>query len=221
MAKLLSINVAQPKFVTINEKPVLTAIDKMPVHGAIWLGSLGLNGDGQADKTVHGGFHQAVYTYPIEHYAHWQSFLGAEMLPPGTFGENLTITGLDEDTMYIGDILKIGEALIQVTMPRIPCFKFAHKVNSKEIIEPFLKSGRSGFYQRVLQEGFIEAGQEIEIVERDSRAVSVRTALIMQKLDLSLLGDAPASQLASALQIPSLAPLLKTTYEKRLADLNL
>lgn len=221
MAKLLSINIAQPAFVQINEQPVLTAIYKQPVQGALWLGSLGLNGDGQADKTVHGGAHQAVYSYPIEHYAHWQCFLSSDTLPPGTFGENLTTLGLDEDSMYIGDILKIGEVLVQVTMPRIPCFKFAHKVNSKEIIESFLKSGRSGFYQRVLQEGFIEAGQEIEIVERDSRAVSVRTALIMQKLDLSLLGDAPANQLENALHIPSLAPLLKTTYEKRLADLNL
>lgn len=217
--KLIAVNVAMPTTMTIEGKTVMTGIDKKAVSGPVWVGELGCKGDGQADKSVHGGPHQAVYSYAIEHYPHWQQFLGVNSLGYGTFGENLTIAGLDEDTTHVGDVLQIGEVQLQVTMPRIPCFKFAHKVGSKAIVEPFLKSGKSGFYQRVLKTGYLEAGQKIELVSRDPQTLSIRQALIMQKLDLSLLGQDAKTALRSALKIPSLAPLLKTTYSERLAAL--
>lgn len=217
--QLVSLNIALPKTVMINGKPVLTGIYKQPVQGAVWLTKLGFTGDDQADKTVHGGEHQAIYSYPLEHYDYWQTEQQLSNLPHGTFGENLTTIGLHEDSIHIGDVLKIGEATVQVTMPRIPCFKFGHKIGRPTILEPFLKSGRSGFYQRVLTEGYIKAGDSITLIDRTTNSINVRTALILQKLDLTLATQDPKQLLQQALQIPSLAPLLKQVYTERLSEL--
>lgn len=217
--QVVSLNIALPKTVMIKDSPVLTGIYKQPVQGPVWLTKLGFNGDGQADKTVHGGEHQAIYSYPLEHYAYWQTDQQLNNLAHGTFGENLTTTGMQEDTLHIGDILKIGEATVQITMPRIPCFKFGHKIGRPNILEPFLNSGRSGFYQRVLTEGYIKAGDNITLIERATNSISVHTALILQKLDLTLATKDPKQLLQQALQIPSLAPLLKKVYAERLSEL--
>ncbi|MDP2248000.1 MAG: MOSC domain-containing protein, partial [Nitrosomonadales bacterium] len=151
-----------PQKININGREVLTAIYKTPVQNRIRMRKLNLEGDGQADLTVHGGEHQAVYSYPFEHYSYWQQVLKKPELAMGTFGENLTVSGLLETEVYVGDILQIGEgadaAVVQITMPRIPCFKFGHKVGRPDILDEFLLSGRSGFYQRVLTEGEIGAG---------------------------------------------------------------
>jgi len=212
--KLLSVNVAQPQEIEMNGRPVLTGIYKQPVARRVRLGKLSLDGDGQADLTVHGGEHQAAYAYPIEHYAHWQAVLGRDALPPGTFGENLTIRGLLEDEVRVGDIVEIGGAVVQVTMPRLPCFKFAHKVGRPDILKEFLHSGRSGFYLRVLTEGEVGAGDDITMLERDAAGITVRVALGLQKLQ-----EGDAGQLRRALAIPSLAPLLRGDLEKRLATI--
>lgn len=209
--QITSINVAMPNTIEIKGKPVLTSIYKEPVTGSVWLGKLGLTGDGQADLTVHGGEHQALYSYPVEHYEYWQNRLHIPQLAPGTFGDNFTTSGLLEDEICVGDILSIGEALVQVTMPRIPCFKFGHKIGHPEILNEFLRSGKSGFYQHVLTEGYVKVGDKIVLVERDPNQISIRTALGLQKLDE---GDAPL--LEQALKIKSLAPLLKNIYEQRL-----
>ncbi len=218
--RVISVNVAIPKTIEINGDLVSTGIYKNPVQAAIWLGKLTLDGDDQADKKVHGGPHQAAYCYPLAHYAHWQERLSANDLPYGTFGENFTITGLDEHNTFIGNVLQIGEAIVQVTMPRIPCFKLAHKLGDTKIIKEFLQSGRSGFYLRVLTEGNVKAGDDITLISHDPQAISVHTALILQKLDLALIkNSAPESILRSALSIISLAPLLKEEYTKRLASI--
>jgi MOSC domain-containing protein YiiM len=212
--QIKSINVAMPKTIEIKGRPVLTAIYKEPVADSVWLGKLGLVGDGQADLTVHGGEHQAVYSYPIEHYEYWQKQLNTAPLMLGIFGENFTVSGLFEDEICVGDILSIGEATVQLTMPRIPCFKFGHKIGHPEILDAFLRSGKSGFYQRVLTEGYVKVGDEIKIIERDSNKISIRTALGLQKLD-----EGDAALLAQALKIKSLAPLLKEVYAQRLSAL--
>jgi len=218
--QVISVNVSLPKIIEINGDLVSTGIYKLPVQTAAWLGKLTLDGDDQADKKVHGGPHQAAYCYPLAHYAHWQARLSASDLPYGTFGENFTITGLDEHNTFIGDTFQIGEAIVQVTMPRIPCFKLAHKLGDAKIIKEFLHSGRSGFYLRVLTEGHVKAGDDISIINRDPQGVSVYTALILQKLDLSLVKDTtPETILKSALAIPSLAPLLKEEFSKRLTSM--
>ncbi|MFQ6332551.1 MOSC domain-containing protein [Methylophilus sp. 3sh_L] len=211
--KLLSVNAAMPQTVHINGKAVLTGINKTPLAGKVTVQALGLAGDGQADLTVHGGEYQALYAYPIEHYAHWQNRLQTSTLPYGTFGENLTIEGLLESEVCVGDLLQIGEEVqLQVTMPRIPCFKFGHKVGKPDILDEFLRSGFSGFYLRVVKTGQIQAGDEIKILQHDTHGISIRTALGLQKLD-----EGDHALLQKALQVPSLPPLLRKVYSERLS----
>ncbi len=210
--KLLSVNVARVREVEINGKPVLTGIYKQPVSGRVWLGKLSLDGDEQADHTVHGGEHQAAYVYPVEHYAHWQAVLERESLPHGTFGENLTVAGLLESEVNVGDILRIGAAVVQPTLPRLPCFKFAHKIGHPGILKEFLHSGKSGFYLRVLTEGEVGAGDEIAVLERDQAGISIRAVLGLQRLK-----EGDAELLRRALAIPSLEPGLKSDLAQRLA----
>lgn len=209
--KLMSLNIALPQTVEIHGNPVRTGIYKQPVAGRVRLGRLGLAGDGQADLTVHGGEHQAVYSYPIEHYAHWQEVLQSAALPFGTFGENFTISGWLEETVCVGDIWQVGDAQIQVTLPRLPCFKFGHKVGKPDILKEFLHSGRSGFYHRVLTEGLVGAGDEIKLVQCDPAGLTVRMALGLQKL-----GEGDEPLLRRALQIPSLSPVLRRDLTARL-----
>jgi MOSC domain-containing protein YiiM len=210
--KLLSINVAQPREVEINGRPVATGIYKEAVSGPVWLGRLTLAGDGQADLTVHGGEYQAAYSYPVEHYAHWEQVMGVANYPPGMFGENFTVSGLLEDDVCVGDIWRIGEARLQVTSPRVPCFKFGHKIGRPSILREFLHSGRSGFYHRVVEEGLVAAGDAIELLEKDAREITVRQILGMQKL-----GEGDAASLRRALEIGCLPPGLRRELESRLS----
>jgi len=212
--KIIAVNVGQLARVEINGRPITTGINKLPVASAVWLRKLGFDGDQQADLTVHGGEHQAAYCYPCEHYAHWQSVLGrTEPLTFGTFGENLTTIGLLETEVYIGDVYRFGKALVQVTAPRVPCFKFGHKIGRPDILKEFLHSGYSGFYLRVLEEGRIAAGDDISLVERDPAAITVRMILGLQKLS-----EGDGHFLRKALLIQNLEPRLKRELEARLAE---
>lgn len=218
--RVLSVNCSLPQTVEINGKTVLTGINKTPVSSPIQVDQLGFEGDDQADKSVHGGPEQAVYCYSGNHYDHWQQYLNVDALPFGSFGENLTVSELDETTVCIGDVLQIGTSKLQVTKPRIPCFKLAHKLGSKTMVKDFLYSGFSGFYCRVLQTGVINRLDEIITITHDKQAIDVKTALILQKLDLSML-PAPKSLLKKALLIPSLTTELKQTFALRLDQLNM
>lgn len=210
--QILSVNVSLPRTVEINGKAVPTGIYKEPVSGPVTVRKLGLAGDGQADLTVHGGEHQAVYAYPIEHYPHWAKFLGADSLGHGTFGENLTVRGLVETEVCIGDIHRMGSVLLQVTCERLPCFKFAHKVGRPDILKPFLQSGYSGFYYKVLQEGSLKAGDSIEIVEKDVQGVTVRALLGVHRLN-----DDDPETMEKLLKVQALAPGVRQDIERRLA----
>src|SRR6202040_4302110 len=156
--RILSVNVALPREVTWQGKLVTTGIFKEPIEGSVMLRTLNLDGDGQADLTVHGGVSKAVYAYPSEHYDYWRKELPGMDLPWGMFGENLTTTGLSEDELHIGDRLQIGSAVLLVRQPRMPCYKLAAKFQREDMIERFLRSGRSGFYFSVEQEGEVAAG---------------------------------------------------------------
>ena len=216
--KLLSVNISPTKMVQINGQQVPTGIYKTPVQGCVRLGKLTLAGDSQADTRVHGGEHQAAYCYPFEHYAYWQYRLKMPNLAYGTFGENFTVAGLLEENICIGDILQIGDAktgaVVQVTMPRTPCFKFGHKIGRPDILKEFLNSEKSGFYLRVIQAGVVEANDPINIIERDPQAISIRSTLGMQKL-----GEGDSVLLQRALKVASLAPLLKKIFEARLIEM--
>lgn len=171
--KLVSVNVALPRIVEYYGEPVATGIFKEPVQGPVMVRRLNLDGDGQADLSVHGGTNKAVYVYPSEHYAYWKKELPDIELPYGMFGENFTTEGLLEDGVNVGDRFRIGGAELMATEPRLPCYKLGIKFGRPDIIKRFLQSRRTGFYFAVLKEGEVEAGDVIELQERDGNDIAV------------------------------------------------
>ena len=171
--KIISLNVGLPRLVLRNEEPVSTGIFKEPVEGRVRLKTLNLDGDRQADLSVHGGPQKAVYLYPSEHYDFWKQELPDMNLPWGMFGENLTTTGLFETEVHIGDKFRIGTAELMVTQPRMPCYKLGIRFGRADIIRRFLASERTGFYFSVLKEGEIGTGDEVELLERNASGVRV------------------------------------------------
>jgi MOSC domain-containing protein YiiM len=171
--KLLSLNVGVPREVTWNGQTVLTGIFKDTVDGPRMLRRLNLDGDRQADLSVHGGPTKAAYLYPSEHYPFWKEELPDTELPFGVFGENFTTEGLDEQAICIGDRFSIGKAQVVVTEPRMPCFKLAIRFGRPDMLKRFLKSGRTGFYFGVLEEGEVQAGDEISLLGRDPSGLKV------------------------------------------------
>ena len=154
-------------------KVVTTGIFKEPVNGPVMLRRLNLDGDGQADLTVHGGASKAVYAYPSEHYAFWRAELPGMDLPWGVFGENFTTEGLLETAVYIGDRFRIGETEVMVTEPRMPCYKLGIKFGRADIIKRFLASRRTGFYFAVVREGMVTAGNALELIGQEQQEISV------------------------------------------------
>jgi MOSC domain-containing protein YiiM len=171
--KILSVNVGLPREVTWQGKLVTTGIFKEPVNGPVMLRTLNLDGDRQADLTVHGGVSKAVYAYPSEHYAFWRTEFPEMNLPWGMFGENLTTEGLLEDAVYIGDRFRVGQTELMVTEPRMPCYKLGIKFGRADIIKRFLASRRSGFYFAVMREGMVSAGDALELIGREQQDISV------------------------------------------------
>jgi len=160
--KLLSLNISGLRQVEHRGKTVGTGIFKEPVTGPVKATRLTLEGDRQVDLRYHGGEHKAIYAYPHEHYATWAEELGRDDLTFGQFGENFTTEGLLETNVHIGDRFRVGEALVEVTQPRVPCFKLGIKMGDPHFVRIFLESERCGFYLRVLEEGAVEAGDAIE-----------------------------------------------------------
>jgi MOSC domain-containing protein YiiM len=171
--KIISVNVGLPREVVWKGQNVTTGIFKEPASGRIAMRTLNLDGDRQADLTVHGGVDKAVYAYPSEHYTYWKRELPDRVLPWGMFGENLTTEGLDEETINIGDRFRVGSAEVAVTQPRMPCYKLGLKFGRDDILKRFLLSKRTGFYFTVLKEGEVEAGDKIELLSRDKNNITV------------------------------------------------
>lgn len=161
--KIISVNVGRPQEVRAAGTPVRTSIFKQAVSGRVGVRTLNLDGDEQSDLTVHGGPDKAVYLYPSEHYAYWQQQLPALSFPWGAFGENLTLDGLLEDDVRVGDHLRIGTAEFVVTQPRMPCYKLGIRFDRPDMVKRFYRSGRSGFYVSVFREGEVGAGDEVEL----------------------------------------------------------
>jgi MOSC domain-containing protein YiiM len=171
--KLVSVQVGRPRTVRWHGKSVSTGIYKEPVAGRIMLYRFNLDGDQQADLTVHGGLDKAVYVYPSEHYPIWQAEISDMALPYGMFGENFTTEGLDEESVHIGDQFRIGDAVVEVTQPRMPCYKLGVRFARPNMPKRFHASGRCGFYLAVLHEGEVGAGDLWERIARDDQQVSV------------------------------------------------
>jgi MOSC domain-containing protein YiiM len=150
--RIVSVQVGQVREVAHRGRAVRTAIYKEPAPFRVRARTLGLEGDAQADPRVHGGPDQAVYAYDLSGYAHWKRELGADF-PPGRFGENLTVEGMPEAEVSLGDVYRVGSAVLQVTEPRSSCFKLALTMERPQFPKTFLASGRTGFYLRILEQG--------------------------------------------------------------------
>lgn len=170
--KIVSVNLAPVGRLQVEQHGTLhriaSAINKIPVPGKVDVGRLGLAGDEQADLTVHGGLDKAVYAYPIEHYGFWEqqrtlALKRSAPLPPGSMGENLTLEGLLEQDLWVGDQLAIGSVVLLVTEPRRPCFKFAAKMGFSHAVKMMVQSGFTGFYLRVLQTGALQSGDMVRV----------------------------------------------------------
>ncbi len=172
--KVLSVNVGLPRKVIFNGQLVTTAIFKDPVNGPIMLRKLNLDGDRQADLTVHGGVDKAVYSYPAEHYGYWRKQFPNMDIPWGMFGENFTTEGLTEDTVNVGDQFQVGSAKLVASQPRMPCYKLGVRFGTMDIIRRFLVSGRPGIYFRILKEGEVQTGDKIELTKKDKNNVTVK-----------------------------------------------
>ena len=171
--KILSINVSLPKEIDFEGQKVTTGIFKEPIEGRIMLRTLNLDGDKQADLTVHGGPDKAVYAYPIEHYEFWRKVYPNMEMPNGMFGENFTIEGLMEIDVNVGDIFRIGSSKVVATQPRMPCYKLGVKFGRMDVLKKFLASGRSGIYFKVLEEGEVGAGDSIIQIKKDINQVGI------------------------------------------------
>ena len=171
--KVLSVNVGQPREVAYRGEMIRTAIWKSPVAGRVRVTKQNLEGDRQADPSVHGAPDMTVYAYPSEHYEFWRRELPGAELPWGAFGENLSVEGLFENTVRIGDRLRIGSTELAVTQPRLPCFKLGIRFGRKDIVRRFQHSGRTGFYLSVLREGELGAGDAIEHIEYSGDSLTV------------------------------------------------
>lgn len=212
--KIVSVNVGLPRNVIWKGKSVTTSIFKEPVEGRQRVDTLNIEGDRQSDLTVHGGIHKAVYAYPSEHYDWWRDELPGVELPWGVFGENLTVAGLSEDEVFIGDQFLIGSAVLMVTQPRLPCYKLAIKFGRDDIIKQFLDSRRTGFYFSVLEEGDVAAGDSIENITRDAHELKVAdvTGLYLDdKNDIALL--------KKAVSVESLPENWREHFKEQLASL--
>jgi MOSC domain-containing protein YiiM len=171
--KIVSVNTGLPREVTWHGRVVTTGIFKQPAQGRVALRKLNLDGDRQADLTVHGGENKAVYCYPIEHYGYWRRELPGRELPMGIFGENFTTEGLREDSVHLGDRFSIGSAELMVTQPRLPCYKLGVRFQADDMVKRFLASGRTGFYFAVTREGEVGADDEIKLNASDPNRVPV------------------------------------------------
>jgi MOSC domain-containing protein YiiM len=173
-ARIEQLSVGKPGIVSHKGKSVSTGIFKSPVSRRLPVSLLNIEGDGQADLTVHGGRDKAVYVYPDVHYATWARELGVAALEPAQFGENLTVSGLDETTVMIGDRFRFGSVTALVAQPRLPCYKLGIRMRDDRFPNRFLESGRLGFYLRIEQEGEVGVGDAFELLERATHGITVQ-----------------------------------------------
>ena len=211
--RLISVNVGLPRPVPYQDGIVSTGIYKESVAGPVWVRRLNLDGDGQADLKVHGGEHKAVYAYPLEHYAFWSRELGRNDLGYGQFGENLTVEGLLEEQVNIGDVYRIGKALLQVSQPRAPCFKLGIRMGDAGFVARFAAANCTGFYLRVLEEGRVAAGDAIVLAERAKDSVSVSSAFRLRHGT-----GGTRAEYERAARVSAFSPGWRMAFEKRLAD---
>jgi MOSC domain-containing protein YiiM len=212
---VVSVNVGLPREVIWRGETISTGIFKQPVQGRVAVRRLNLDGDRQADLTVHGGPDKAIYAYPAEYYHFWREEFPDIELPWAMFGENVTVEGLLDDTVHIGDRFRMGSAGVMVTQPRVPCYKLGIKFGRDDIIKRFLASGFTGFYFSVLEEGEVAAGDAITLIERDEHRVKVSDITRLYAQDKS-----NVEALQRAVELEALAEDWRSYFQKRLRRLS-
>jgi len=210
--ELLSVNISPPKEVVHGGKTVTTGIFKVPADGRVMLRRLNLDGDGQADLVGHGGIYKAAYAYSVENYDYWERELGRTHFTFGQFGENLTVEGMLEDEIHVGDVFRAGGALVEVTQPRVPCYKLGVKMGLRGFEKMFLASCRVGFYLRVVEEGEVGAGDDLDRIRTDPERMTVRQICHLLYFDSENLEGA-----RKALRIRALSPGWRQSFKERLA----
>ncbi|HEY4054019.1 MAG TPA: MOSC domain-containing protein [Terriglobales bacterium] len=218
--KLVSLNIGMPREVTWRGMAVTTGIFKQPVEGRVALRTLNLDGDRQADLTVHGGEEKAVYCYPLEHYEYWKQELPGRELPMGMFGENFTLdfpvrNDSPENSVHIGDRFVVGSAEVVVTQPRLPCYKLGVRFQMDDVVKRFHVSGRTGFYLAVTHEGEVGAGDEMELIGQDPSAVPVSEITRLFSMKAYSIDDVRSVE--RALQVEALPESWKQYLRERLA----
>ncbi|WP_445732419.1 MOSC domain-containing protein [Mariniflexile sp.] len=170
--QILSTNIAKPTTIIFNGQQVITGIYKTPTNQPIYLGKETVEGDEVSDRKHHGGEFKACYLFSENQYPYWKKLYPHLDWDYGMFGENLTVKNLDETQIYIGDIYKIGNALVQITQPREPCFKFGVKFGTQNVLKQFINHGYPGTYTRVLEEGFVKNGDELKLIEKAQNSLT-------------------------------------------------
>lgn len=174
--KINSINIGLPAKVTLPEgQPLYSGISKLPTSEKIYLNALGFEGDGVADNKNHGGPDKAVCAYCLDHFPFWKKEIGKK-LSPGAFGENLSVTGLLETDIHLGDQFKIGDAVIECSQPRQPCYKLNKKFDISDMVHRVQNSGFTGYYFRVIQPGWVQSGMDMALIKEGSGEVSIESA---------------------------------------------
>jgi MOSC domain-containing protein YiiM len=215
--KLLSVNIGLPREVMWHGQSVTTGIFKEPVGGRVALRTLNLDGDRQADLSVHGGAYKAVYCYPLTHYDYWKKELPGKELPMGMFGENFTLDEFSEGSVFLGDRYSVGSAEVVVTQPRLPCYKLGIRFEDDDMVKRFFASRRTGFYVAVTREGEVGAGDEMTVISRDPNRVPVSeiTRLYAEKGD----SDADVDSVQRVLQIEAVPEGWKEYFRERLGQI--
>ncbi|MEB8676815.1 MOSC domain-containing protein [Bacillus cereus] len=209
--QLLSLNIGLPKEVTYGGKVVHTGINKKQVKELVYLSFVKFNGDGQADLVHHGGVDKAVCVYTGDHYPYWEKELNQDLVY-GAFGENITVSGMSEEDVCIGDTFELGQAIVQVTQPRQPCFKLAKKYNIPKLPLYFQETGYTGFYFRVLKEGWVSSVDTLKRLQSDPKGVSVAFAnRIMHKEKQNIEG------VKRILEVNALSNSWRKSFEKRIS----
>ena len=212
--KILSINISEPKKIVFNGKELITSIYKKPIEGPIEVTDVGLIGDRQADMKVHGGYDKAIYAYSYKHYQTWSEEMNQEYNEFGLVGENLTIDDFDERKIYIGDELKIGNCLFQISQPRIPCYKIGIKMNSRDFPKKFSQSGLLGSYLRVLEPGKISKNDEVEYIRKEKQSLSVYEVAEILFRDINNI-----DKMKKSLDLTYLTEEIKERFRERLMKL--
>ena len=206
--ELVSVNVSLPREVDYNGELIRTGIFKKPINGTVTITETHVNGDQQVDLKNHGGEHKAVYGFSVNHYDYWREVLDKPDLSYGQFGENLSITDLDEASLCIGDQLQIGDCIFEITQPRVPCFKLGIAMDLRTMPKLFIEHAATGIYFRILQAGTVKSGMTVEKIFHHPKQLAVKT-LFKAYFDKTFVDTKAVMQLAADI------PQLSTEWQKK------